>query len=31
MFFAFDETRDVMLTRAKALGFDIETSLRAES
>jgi circadian clock protein KaiC len=25
MFFAFDETRDVMLTRAKALGLDMET------
>ena len=29
MFFAFDETRGVMLTRAKALGFDMETLIKS--
>jgi len=29
MFFAFDETRGVMLTRAKALGFDIEPLIKS--
>jgi circadian clock protein KaiC len=28
MFFAFDETRGVMLTRAKALGFDMDTLIK---
>jgi circadian clock protein KaiC len=29
MFFAFDETRGVMLTRAKTLGFDLETLIKS--